>query len=205
MQTCLGDDINHIKDLLHVFTPFCPIKQVDAGNALQINPFIFRALNDMPVAEQFKNSDSIDYFSAGYGYYQGGMDIRIGKTTEQQGPFGELMLTSARNMAAPIVSTTGTGTAIIPAANSARSGCRVLPLYKEECIPQVTIPYYQPFHIARITNSNSFNSGNQPKIMLLRPYNSEYYRIFRAARSDFTFGFLTALPPFKLVVGSMYN
>lgn len=205
VNECLGDNITHLKDLLSVFTPFCQIKHVTVGNALQINPFIFRALQDMPVADRFHNSDSIDYFSAGFGYYQGGMDIRIGKTTEQQGPFGEVMLTSARNRSVPIASTSGTGTAIIPAANSARGGCRVLPLYKEECIPQVNIPYYQPFHIARITNSNSFNSGNQPKIMLLRPYNAEYYRIFRAARSDFHFGFLTALPPFELVVGSMYD
>lgn len=205
IQTCLGDSIEHISDLLSVFTPFCPIKQVQNGQALQINPFIFRVLNDMAVSEQFHNSDSIDYFAAGFGYYQGGMDVRIGKTTEQQGPFGELMLTSARNMSVPISSTSGTGTAIITAPISARSGCRVIPLYKEECIPQVEVPYYQPFHIARVTNTNSFNSGNQPKIMLLRPYNTEYYRIFRAARKDFSFGFLTALPPFKMVVGSMYT
>jgi hypothetical protein len=102
-------------------------------------------------------------------------------------------------------STSGTGITTFQAPNSAKSGSRVIPLFKEECIPQINIPYYQPFHMSRITNSNNYNSANQPKILIFRPYNTEQVRLSRATDKDFLFGFLTALPTFTLVSGSIFE
>jgi hypothetical protein len=204
IEECLGDSFTNIKEMLGVFTPFCPVITVDAGNALLIEPYIFRALSDLSAGDKFKFHDWFDYFSAGYAYYQGKINMRIGKITDQQAPFGEVMTTTRRNPVANFGSTSGTGLVSFAAPNAAKSGSSVVPLYKEECIPQLTVPYYQPFHMARITNSNSYNSANQPKLTVWRPYNTETVRLSRAIDSDFSFGFLTALPTFQLVSGSMF-
>jgi hypothetical protein len=205
IDECLGDEFTHMKELMSVFTPFSPIVSIPNGSALLLEPFKFRTLDDLASTQKFKFHDTIDYFASGFAYYQGQMEVRIGKTTEQNGPFGEVTLTTKRNPAITIPSLDGTGVQTISAPSSARSGSRVQPLYKEECIPQIQIPFYQPFHMSRITSNNSFDAGNQPKIMLLRPYNSEYFRLFRASGNDFQFGFLTALPPFRLVEGQLYT
>lgn len=200
----LGDNITSIKDLLLTYTPFSPIKTVTNGNAIAMEVYAFRTLSDLATADKFKYHDVIDYFSVGFAYYKGKINVRCGKVTDQQGPFGEINVTSRRNPVANIGSTSGTGLVMFPAPNAAKSGTRVIPLFKEECIPQIDIPYYQSFHMSRITNSNSYNSGNQPKLLIFRPYNTEQIRLSRAVHSDFQFGFLTALPTFQLVSGSIY-
>jgi hypothetical protein len=201
----MGDNITSIKDILDVYTPFAPIKAVQNGDALAIEAYAFRRLSDLAAADKFKYHDWIDYLSAGFAYYKGKINIRLGKVTGQQGPFGEANSTTRRNPVATFGSTGGTGLVTFSAPNPAKSGSRVIPLFKEECIPQINVPYYQQFHMSRITNSNSFNSANQPKVVIFRPYNTEQIRISRATDKDFRLGFLTALPSFQLVSGSIYE
>jgi len=201
----MGDKIESIKDILDAYTPFSPIITVNNGEAIAIEAYAFRTLSDLAAANKFKHHDWIDYFSAGYAYYKGKINMRLGKVTDQQGPFGEVNSTTRRNPVAMFASTSGTGITTFQAPNSAKSGSRVIPLFKEECIPQINIPYYQPFHMSRITNSNNYNSANQPKILIFRPYNTEQVRLSRATDKDFLFGFLTALPTFTLVSGSIFE
>lgn len=205
IENVLGDNIENIKDMLDAYTPFAPIQTIQNGEALAIETYSFRTLSDLAVDDKFHYHDWIDYFAAGFAYYKGKINLRLGKITEQQAPFGEVNSTTRRNPVAIFGSSSGKGVVSFSAPHPAKCGSRVIPLFKEECVPQINNPYYQPFHMSRITNSNTFNSANQPKIVIFRPYNTELIRVSRATDKDFRFGFLTALPTFQLVSGSIYE
>jgi len=202
---CCGDRLESIKNLLNCFYVFSPTIQIQAFQSLMIMPYAVRALQNQTQARQFRNFDQFDYFAVGYGFYKGSMNIRLSKLDSNQ-PMGEILLQSPHNnFINPSFSrftsqaygyTSASTTAL------ARSGTRVVPIFSEECTPDITIPYYSPFHISRVsTNSNtSYETGRLDNNIVVQPFNTQSYRIYRAVGDDFHFGTLTSLPPFNMDV-----
>jgi len=171
-----------------------------------IDPFIFRTTLAQIAADRGQYNDHIDYLSSAYGFFKGGMIISLGKRgTLDNAPFGEATLLNSRNNYSGVSLGNPNGIQTIAATNSASSGSRVVPIYTEECLAQICIPYIQPFNINRTSSTDGFNNGSNSKHLLIRPYASQNVRFFRSVAKDFTFGFLTSLPQYTLnVATSLY-
>nr|ULF50551.1 MAG: hypothetical protein 2 [Picornavirales sp.] len=200
--TC-GDRIESIKNILNAFYTFCPRLDVERFQSVMIIPYAIRPLENQTVALQFRHFDAVDYFSVGYGFYKGSMNIRLAKLDINQ-PLGEVFLQSPVNnfvgasfdRAASQTLGYTTSSTLAPA----RSGTRVIPVFSEECTPDLNIPYYSPFHISRVsTNGTStYEAGKLDNRIIIQPAVAQSYRIYRAVGDDFHLGTLTSLPPFRL-------
>jgi hypothetical protein len=166
-------------------------------------PYAVRRILPQGASQQFRHTDAIDYFAAGFGFYKGSMNIRLSKLDSSQ-PLGEIILQSPTNnfVNASFNATASQLLGYVLSSTTAlsRSGSRAIPLFSEECCPDINIPYYSPFHISRVStgNSTSFTSGRLDNRLIIQPFSSQAYRIYRAAGDDFHFGTLTSLPPFGM-------
>jgi hypothetical protein len=196
----LGQRIDNLRQLATAATIFSNSFTAAVSQAYLINPFIFRTALSQVAADRGQYNDHIDYLFSGYAFYKGGMIISIGKRGADQTPFGEAMLLNSRNNYSGISLGTANGIQTFSAPNSASSGARVQPLYTEECLVQIHIPYLQPFNINRTTSTDGFNNGSNRKYLMLKPYVAQNLRFYRSVAQDFTLGFLTSLPQYTLNV-----
>jgi len=202
----LGERINNLKQLATAATVFSNSFTTTAAQAYLINPFIFRTTLSQLQADRGQYSDHIDYLYSAFGFSKGGMLIYMGKRVSANDPLGEALLVNPRNNYTLATITTPNGIQTISAPNSASSGSRVQPLYAEECLTCIHVPYLQPFNINRVTSTDSFNSGSNRKSLLIRPFVATNARFYRAAARDFTLGFLTSLPQYTLnIAPSVYT
>jgi len=202
----LGEQITNLRQLATAATVFSNSFTSAAAQAFLIDPFIFRTTLAQIAADRGQYNDHIDYLSSAYGFFKGGMIISLGKRgTLDNAPFGEATLLNSRNNYSGVSLGNPNGIQTIAATNSASSGSRVVPIYTEECLAQICIPYIQPFNINRTSSTDGFNNGSNSKHLLIRPYASQNVRFFRSVAKDFTFGFLTSLPQYTLnVATSLY-
>jgi len=197
----LGERITNLKQLASAATVFSNSFSNTALQAFLIAPFIFRTTSSQSSVEAGQYNDHIDFLFSAFAFFKGGMVISMGKRGVDQTPFGEMMLINSRNNFTGASLGSPSGIVTIPAPNSFSSSSRVQPIYSEECIPQITVPYLQPFNINRTTiTSDGFNTGTNRKHLLLRPYTATNVRFFRSAARDFRLGFLTSLPQYTLNV-----
>lgn len=198
-----GDALNSIKNILNAFYVFAPTQNVQAFQSIMIMPWAVRPINDQTVQQQFRFFDAFDYFAVGYGFCKGSMNIRLAKVDQSQ-PLGEVLLQSPThnyiNTTFAAAASQATGIATSTTTALARSGTRAIPIYSEECTPDFNIPFYSPFHIHRISTngSTSFLTGRLDNRLIIQPYATQSYRIFRAVGDDFHFGTLTSLPGFVM-------
>jgi hypothetical protein len=197
----LGEKIFNLKQLASAATVFSNSFSNATMQAFLIAPFIFRTANSQSALDVGQYNDHIDYLFSAYAFFKGGMVISMGKRGADQTPFGEMMLINSRNNFTGASLGGANGIVTIPAPNSFSSSARSQPIYSEECIPHVNIPYLQPFNINRTTITlDGFNNGTNRKHLLLRPYTATNVRFFRSAAKDFRLGFLTSLPQYTLNV-----
>jgi hypothetical protein len=198
-----GDKVESIKNIINAFYVFSPTIAVSPFQSLMIMPYAVRRILPQGASQQFRHTDAIDYFAAGFGFYKGSMNIRLSKLDSSQ-PLGEIILQSPTNnfVNASFNATASQLLGYVLSSTTAlsRSGSRAIPLFSEECCPDINIPYYSPFHISRVStgNSTSFTSGRLDNRLIIQPFSSQAYRIYRAAGDDFHFGTLTSLPPFGM-------
>jgi len=198
-----GDKVESIKNILNAFYVFCPRINLEPFQSLMIMPYAVRSLNNQQSTAQFRHSDAYDYFAVGYGFYKGSMNIRIAKLNATQ-PMGEVFIQSPINnfVNASFGSTASQTLGYVTSSTLAlaRSGTRVVPIFSEECTPDLNIPYYSPFHISRVSTSNAtgYSAGRLDNRIVIQPAVTQSYRIYRAVGDDFHLGTLTSLPPFNL-------
>nr|WPR17969.1 MAG: capsid protein [Skomarfal virus 36] len=202
----LGERITNLRQLATAATVFSNSFTSATAQAFLIDPFIFRTTSAQLVADRGQYNDHIDYLSSAYGFFKGGMIISFSKRGSlDNAPFGEATLLNSRNNYSGVSLGNPNGIQTFAAANSASSGSRVVPIFTEECLAQICVPYIQPFNINRTSSIDGFNNGSNSKHLMLRPYGAQNIRFFRSVAKDFTFGFLTSLPQYTLnVATSLY-
>ncbi|APG77977.1 hypothetical protein 2 [Hubei picorna-like virus 18] len=198
-----GDKIESIKNLLNAFYVFCPVISVQPSQSLMILPYASRRIQGQTTAQQYRHTDAVDYFMCGYGFYKGSMNIRVSNLVPGQ-PLGEINLQSPVNnfinaSFSPALNHQ-LGYALSSTTALARSGSRAIPIFSEECVSDINIPYYSPFNISRVATSglSEFEQGRLDNRLIIQPFTTQSYRIYRAVGDDFHLGTLTSLPPFGL-------
>lgn len=208
IKQSLGECIHNLRQISSAMTVFSNSFTNTTSTAFLINPTIFRTTSSLPTVDIGQYNDHIDYIYSAYAFRKGGMIITMGKRIADNQPFGEAMLVNPRNnfLGSPLSSPRGIQT--ITSTNAASSGARVIPLYAEECMPRVLIPYIQPFNVNRVANSNSdgFNNGSNNKYLCIRPYSAAVnVRFYRSTARDFRLGFLTSLPQYTLNIANVFT
>lgn len=196
VEISMGDRFSHLNKLLLAFTIFGPTHSLDNTKCLAVNPYQFRATVDSNYI------DVIDYIACGFGFYTGHMAMRM-LLYEKQGYVGESFIMSTfanqyKKCNSP------TGWIIHSNADFLATGTRSVPHFAQEGIVDANVPYYQPFHIARVSHSDtygSWNEGQLPVHWFFKSSVDQKVKMYRAIQDHFRFGFLTSLPPFKFQTG----
>lgn len=207
IKQSLGEDIHNLRQLTSAMTVFSNSFLNAATTAFMITPFVLRTTSAQVVADVGQYNDHIDYICSAYAFRKGGMIITIGRRSADNTPIGEIMLVNPRNNFSGTTLASARGIFTFTAPNSASSGSRVIPLYGEECMPRILIPYIQPFSLNRTANNNvdGFDNGSNQKYLIIRPYSTAVnLRFYRSAARDFRLGFLTSLPQYTLNVANVF-
>lgn len=203
IKESLGEVIHHLMQLATAGYVFSNSFTATSPTAYLISPFAFRTASSQVAADVGQYNDLLDFLMSGFAYMKGGVTISIGKRGAiTQEPFGEAILVNARNNFTGVSLGSPNGIQTIAAPNSASSFARAQPLYVEECLVRIHVPFIQPFGINRTTTSDGFQNGSNRKYLLMRPYATANNRFFRSASKDFALGFLTSLPQYTLNVAS---
>nr|URG14864.1 MAG: capsid protein [Picornaviridae sp.] len=193
LEISMGDQFTHLSKLLMAYLSFNNTNVLNATKAIVVNPYQFRALEDSEYI------DLVDYFAAGFGFYTGLMQMRL-LTHEKQGYVGDsFIMSSFANQY--FKNNSPTGYKIIEDAAYLNPGVRCIQHFAQEGVIDAKIPFYQPFHIARTSHSETFSSwfeGQLPVHWYFKSTTDQKVRLYRAIHEDFKFGFLTGLPPFKI-------
>lgn len=209
----VGDHFLHLRNLMNSYmTTTLPIGMARAGTTgtLFYRPTFFRYYNTGPL-EINTNIDYLDYFSKGFAFFKGGINVRLV-------PFGNLI---PQNIGYLIMGYEGYNqlgmSDVLP--NNSRgyllmngrelNRCiRCIPVHSSEASIDATIPYYQPLHMRRAFQDPVFNSSTpdepfvrEPFLMFIAKTDLEL-QVYRAAADDFRMGFLFSLPPFVLLNSS---
>jgi hypothetical protein len=195
----LGERITNLRQLATAATVFSNSFTAAAAQAYLINPFIFRTTSSQTVADVGQYNDHIDYLFSAYAFTKGGMIISIGKRTGDV-INGELILVNPRNNFTGVTLGAPNGIQTYAAPNAASSGARVQPIYSEECVVHIHVPYIQPFNINRTTTTDGYANGSNRKYLSFKPYQGGNLRFFRSVAKDFSLGYLTSLPQYTLRV-----
>lgn len=197
-----GDKLDSIKNLLNAFYTFCPVLNIEPFQSLMIFPFAVRPIGNQNAAQSFRHFDQFDYFAVGYAFFKGSMNIRLAKLSTTQ-PLGEVFLQSPHNnfvnATFSAFASQSLGFVTTTTTALARSGTRAIPIFSEECTPDISIPYYSPFHVSRVSTTGiGYDNGNLSNNLVIQPFTTQSYRVYRAVGDDFHFGTLTSLPPFVM-------
>nr|WPR18081.1 MAG: capsid protein [Chemarfal virus 7] len=207
IKQSLGESIYNLRQLTSAMTVFSNSFTTTATTAFMLVPFAVRTTSSQAALDVGQYNDHIDYICSAFAFRKGGMIITLGKRTSDNTPFGEAMLVNVRNNFVGNTLSTPRGILTFTAPSSASSGARVLPLYGEECMPRVVVPYIQPFNLNRVANNNldGFDNGSNNKVLVIRPYSAAInVRFFRSAARDFRLGFLTSLPQYTLNIANVF-
>nr|WPR18320.1 MAG: capsid protein [Crogonang virus 64] len=208
IKQSLGESIHNLRQLTSAMTVFANSFTNAATTAFMIAPFTLRTTSSQIPADIGQYNDHIDYISSAFAFRKGGMIITFGRRSADNTPFGEMILVGQRNNFSGTTLANIRGFFTFTAPNSASSGARVLPLYGEECMPRVLVPFIQPFVLNRTSNGNleGFDNGANNKFLILRPYSTAInIRVYRSAAQDFRLGFLTSLPQYTLNIANVFT
>jgi hypothetical protein len=205
LETCAGDALFNLRNLLNAFTVFNPTVDVDVGQRANIRPSFRRSLADSAA----QSIDLFDYLTKGYGFMKGGINLRLGLIPQQGAqPLGTCGFTAL----SPTWQSASSGYSSTSAINvssgiTVKPGTRVVPVAFSESPIDCSIPFYQPWHIIRTTVNNSMtNFDNYGASMDMNITFGAYQKVtlstYRAVGDDFTMGFLMSLPSFRLADGA---
>jgi hypothetical protein len=195
-----GENVQHFRQLLNGFTRFLTdTVSLAAGSVLGIDPGVRRFLS----ANNADSSiDVFDYIGKGYGFFKGGMNVRFGIISSSTDITGELVLLTGLSPDAPlafnnqVINNVGY---LVTTNNSMRVGSRSVPVYKGESVVDCYIPFYQRLHIAPNNPSLPGSPSTRDKnLVALYSYGDTQVNVYRNVADDFRFGFLLALPNFRV-------
>jgi hypothetical protein len=192
IKLCAGDSAISLRNLLNAFTVFTPTLAVAATGSLRLRPFVRRSFGDSP-----SNIDLFDYLTKGYAFFKGSMNVRLALSdTPTSGCAGKLGLISAWNQQAPgVTPVVGFSVGVTP---NAGPGTRCVPIAASEAVVDVSVPYYQAWHITRsLQNGSTGVYGEMYENGLIYGADtSQSIQVYRAIGDDFRMGFLMSLPEF---------
>lgn len=205
VEICAGDACIHLRNLLNGFYVFVPRLTVNGGTRLNMRPMFRRNMGQR--ADQ--DIDCLDYLSKGYAFFKGGVNIRLvvaplTGADVQTGTCGTLLLSPTWNW--PVGITTwpplNSDASGVTAGIITEGGVRSIPVSMAESPIDISIPYYQPWHVSRVSQPASGTLAMYgvylENNLVYSAYGNQYVQAYRAVGDDFRMGFLMSLPRFQL-------